>query len=73
MASTIDDIYDAYGTYDELELFTDAIKRWDINRIDQLPEYMKLCYKALLDVMKKLRMRCPRKEDHTLFTLQRMR
>ncbi|KAL4619518.1 hypothetical protein ACB092_06G084800 [Castanea dentata] len=54
MASTIDDIYDAYGTYDELELFTDAIKRWDINRIDQLPEYMKLCYKALLDVYEEI-------------------
>ncbi|KAL4619516.1 hypothetical protein ACB092_06G084700 [Castanea dentata] len=54
MASTIDDIYDAYGTYDELELFTGAIKRWDINRIDQLPEYMKLCYKALLDVYEEI-------------------
>ncbi|KAL4619514.1 hypothetical protein ACB092_06G084500 [Castanea dentata] len=54
MASTIDDIYDAYGTYEELELFADAIKRWDINRIDQLPEYMKLCYKALLDVYEEI-------------------
>ncbi|XP_075671447.1 putative terpene synthase 2 [Castanea sativa] len=54
MASTIDDIYDAYGTYEELELFTDAIKRWDINCIDQLPEYMKLCYKALLHVYEEI-------------------
>ncbi|KAL9454270.1 hypothetical protein AB3S75_009796 [Citrus x aurantiifolia] len=34
----------------ELELFTSAIERWDINAIDQLPEYMKLCYRALIDV-----------------------
>ncbi|KAL0001134.1 hypothetical protein SO802_014915 [Lithocarpus litseifolius] len=54
MASTIDDIYDAYGTYEELELFTGAIKRWDINCIDQLPEYMKLCYKAHLDVYEEI-------------------
>ncbi|KAK7822081.1 putative terpene synthase 2 [Quercus suber] len=54
MASTIDDIYDAYGTYEEIELFTDAIKRWDINCIDQIPEYMKLCYKALLDVYEEI-------------------
>ncbi|KAH9755851.1 alpha-humulene/(-)-(E)-beta-caryophyllene synthase [Citrus sinensis] len=26
------------------------ISRWDISAIDQLPEYMKLCYRALLDV-----------------------
>ncbi|KAL5804320.1 hypothetical protein ACOSQ3_031120 [Xanthoceras sorbifolium] len=50
MTSIIDDIYDVYGTIEELELFTSAIERWDISAIDQLPEYMKLCYKALLDV-----------------------
>ncbi|CAL5444600.1 unnamed protein product [Camellia sinensis] len=33
----IDDIYDVYGT-------------WEISAIDQLPEYMKPCYQALLDV-----------------------
>ncbi|KAH9783272.1 alpha-humulene/(-)-(E)-beta-caryophyllene synthase [Citrus sinensis] len=26
------------------------ISRWDINAIDQLPEYMKLCYRALINV-----------------------
>ncbi|XP_059444040.1 (-)-germacrene D synthase-like isoform X2 [Corylus avellana] len=50
MTSIIDDIYDVYGTLEELELFTEAIERWDIGVIDQLPEYMKVCYRALLDV-----------------------
>ncbi|KAK9209524.1 hypothetical protein WN944_001891 [Citrus x changshan-huyou] len=50
MTSIIDDIYDVYGKFEELELFTSAIERWDISAIDQLPEYMKLCYRALLDV-----------------------
>nr|AIO10965.1 TPS02 [Liquidambar formosana]AMD82310.1 trans-beta-guaiene synthase [Liquidambar formosana] len=50
MTSVIDDIYDAYGTFEELELFTEAIERWDINFLDQLPEYMKFVYQALLDV-----------------------
>ncbi|KAM3742147.1 hypothetical protein ACB098_07G049100 [Castanea mollissima] len=54
MASIIDDIYDAYGTHEELELFIDAIKRWDISCIDQLPKYMKLCYKVLLDVFEEI-------------------
>ncbi|XP_034677074.1 valencene synthase-like [Vitis riparia] len=54
MTSIIDDIYDAYGTFEELELFTKAIERWDINSIDHLPEYMKHCYVALLEVYKEI-------------------
>ncbi|KAE8077313.1 hypothetical protein FH972_015885 [Carpinus fangiana] len=47
LITQIDDIYDVYGTLDELELFTDAIERWDTNAIDQLPYYMKLCFLSL--------------------------
>ncbi|THF93978.1 hypothetical protein TEA_028451 [Camellia sinensis var. sinensis] len=50
LTSIIDDIYDVYGTLEELALFTNAIERWEISAIDQLPEYMKPCYQALLDV-----------------------
>ncbi|KAL6316967.1 hypothetical protein AAG906_024505 [Vitis piasezkii] len=54
MTSTMDDIYDAYGTFEELKLFTAAIERWEINSIDHLPEYMKHFYVALLDVYKEI-------------------
>ncbi|KAL3752983.1 hypothetical protein ACJRO7_000389 [Eucalyptus globulus] len=37
MVSLIDDIYDIYGTPEELELLTDFILRWDITNIDKLP------------------------------------
>ncbi|KAL5804321.1 hypothetical protein ACOSQ3_031121 [Xanthoceras sorbifolium] len=50
MASILDDTYDAYGTYEELKLFTDAIQRWDINTIYVLPKYMKHLYRSILDV-----------------------
>ncbi|KAJ6969907.1 valencene synthase-like [Populus alba x Populus x berolinensis] len=50
MASIIDDIYDVYGTLEELELFTEAIDRWDTKSMHQLPDYMKICYEALLNV-----------------------
>ncbi|KAL4355541.1 hypothetical protein GQ457_06G022140 [Hibiscus cannabinus] len=52
LISILDDIYDAYGTYEELEIFTKAIHRWDINCIDQLPDYMKVWYKEALNVYK---------------------
>ncbi|KAF5478802.1 hypothetical protein F2P56_005332 [Juglans regia] len=54
MASTIDDIYDAYGTLEELEIFTETIERWEIGTIDQLPQYMQICYRALLDIFKEI-------------------
>ncbi|XP_058210693.1 tricyclene synthase EBOS, chloroplastic-like isoform X3 [Rhododendron vialii] len=45
--TTIDDVYDVYGSLDELELFTAAVHRWDIEAVETLPDYMKLCFLAL--------------------------
>ncbi|XP_016462859.1 (-)-camphene/tricyclene synthase, chloroplastic-like [Nicotiana tabacum] len=51
MATVIDDIYDVYGTLDELELFTRAVERMDLKAIDHLPDYMKVCYLALFNTL----------------------
>nr|AGB05616.1 sesquiterpene synthase 7 [Valeriana officinalis] len=48
LISLIDDTYDSYGTFEELALFTDAAQRWDINAIDQLPEYMRPIFRELI-------------------------
>ncbi|XP_038901092.1 terpene synthase 10-like isoform X2 [Benincasa hispida] len=47
LITMIDDVYDVYGTLDELKLFTNTIERWDIAAMDQLPEYMKQCFFTL--------------------------
>ncbi|CAL5376190.1 unnamed protein product [Camellia sinensis] len=54
LASVIDDIYDVYGTPEELQLFTDAIERWEEAAISDLPEYMQVCFEALSDVMNEM-------------------
>ncbi|KAH1048650.1 hypothetical protein J1N35_039434 [Gossypium stocksii] len=46
----IDDIFDVYGTLDELTLFVQVVERWDYAASDKLPYYMKICFKALDDI-----------------------
>ncbi|CAL5423460.1 unnamed protein product [Camellia sinensis] len=49
LITTIDDVYDVYGTLEELELFTNAVERWDVSAIEQLPDYMKICFLTLFN------------------------
>ncbi|CAN8274846.1 unnamed protein product [Cochlearia groenlandica] len=49
LITTIDDIYDIYGTLEELQLFTSIVEKWDVNRLEELPKYMKLCFLCLVN------------------------
>ncbi|KAL9254378.1 (-)-drimenol synthase-like protein, partial [Drosera capensis] len=54
IVSTIDDLYDAYGTSEELELLTRAIQRWDRSCTNEIPKYMNLGFEPLLDIFEEL-------------------
>ncbi|GLJ05582.1 hypothetical protein SUGI_0020720 [Cryptomeria japonica] len=54
IATYIDDIYDTYGTFDEVKLLTEAIKKWDPTSIDHLPEYMQILYLALHETVNEM-------------------
>ncbi|KAI8011439.1 hypothetical protein LOK49_LG06G01511 [Camellia lanceoleosa] len=54
LITTIDDVYDVYGSLDELELFTAAVERWDINAVETLPDYTKLCFLALYNTVNEM-------------------
>ncbi|KAL8231083.1 hypothetical protein R6Q57_000861 [Mikania cordata] len=50
METLLDDTYDAYGTLKELEIFTEALKKWSITCLDDLPKNMNLIYQMLLEM-----------------------
>lgn len=50
----LDDTYDAYGTYKELENFTKAIQRWSVTCLNELPENMKLVYQILMKLFEEM-------------------
>lgn len=54
LVTIVDDIYDVYGTLDELEVFTNTIQRWDINALDGLPEYMRICFLAVFNTVNEM-------------------
>ncbi|CAL5435401.1 unnamed protein product [Camellia sinensis] len=54
LATCVDDVYDAYGTLDELQLFTTAIDRWDVNAVEHLPDYMKICFLGLFNTINEM-------------------
>ncbi|XP_076905292.1 (E)-beta-ocimene synthase, chloroplastic-like [Bidens hawaiensis] len=51
LITVIDDIYDIYGSLDELEIFTDVVKRWDINATDHMPKYLQISFGALFNTI----------------------
>ncbi|KAK3433320.1 hypothetical protein EUGRSUZ_D00864 [Eucalyptus grandis] len=59
----IDDVYDLYGSLEELECFTSAITRRDSEQIQQLPECMKVCFRALNDVIHEIAYDIGKDED----------
>ncbi|KAL4360581.1 hypothetical protein GQ457_04G005450 [Hibiscus cannabinus] len=50
LVSILDDSFDAYGTPQELQRLTDALKRWEIDALDELQDYTRVICKAVLDV-----------------------
>ncbi|XP_016495043.2 alpha-farnesene synthase [Nicotiana tabacum] len=47
----IDDVYDIYGSLAQVQQFTRAIKKWDPNEVEGLPECMQICFRSLHDTI----------------------
>ncbi|KAL3754533.1 hypothetical protein ACJRO7_001729 [Eucalyptus globulus] len=47
MITLMDDVYDVFGSWEELQLLTKFIERWDISQIDKLPLTIRTCFLAM--------------------------
>ncbi|KAL8130133.1 hypothetical protein V2J09_019288 [Rumex salicifolius] len=45
----VDDLFDVYGDLHHLSLFTQAINRWDLAAVEELPEHMRSTWRAIFD------------------------
>ncbi|KAK9735296.1 hypothetical protein RND81_04G196800 [Saponaria officinalis] len=55
ICSILDDTYDVYGTPLELQLFTQAVQRWDSSAEDEFPaEYMKITFREMIKVYREM-------------------
>ncbi|KAJ4981749.1 hypothetical protein NE237_032586 [Protea cynaroides] len=64
----IDDIYDIYGTLDEIQQFTDAVERWDDKKIEDLPNYMKICFVALYEMTDEITSSIQKDQNRNIMT-----
>ncbi|KAL3329417.1 hypothetical protein AABB24_036485, partial [Solanum stoloniferum] len=50
----VDDTFDAYATFDELVLFTNAIERCDISAMESVPPNLRHIYKVLMEFLNEI-------------------
>ncbi|CAI9087804.1 OLC1v1021978C2 [Oldenlandia corymbosa var. corymbosa] len=50
----IDDVYDIYGSLEELECFTNAVEMWSPGEVKDLPECIKICFWALFNTTQEI-------------------
>ncbi|KAG6431209.1 hypothetical protein SASPL_109286 [Salvia splendens] len=54
LVTIMDYTYDNYATYEEDDLFTLILDRWNLNEIDVLPDFMKVAYRFILSIYEDL-------------------
>ncbi|PWA34769.1 (E)-beta-ocimene synthase, chloroplastic [Artemisia annua] len=54
LITTIDDIYDVHGSLNELKVFINAVKRWDIKAMENMPEYLQIGFLALYNTINEM-------------------
>nr|QWV53995.1 kaurene synthase-like 4 [Chamaecyparis formosensis] len=50
----LDDLFDAHASFDQVKLFTEAVKRWDLSLLEYFTTDMKICYLGLYNTVNQL-------------------
>ncbi|KAH9321010.1 hypothetical protein KI387_015649 [Taxus chinensis] len=50
----LDDLYDKSTSHEDIKLFNEEFNRWDLNKLDQIPEHIKICYMGLYNTINEL-------------------
>nr|M4HYP3.1 RecName: Full=Monofunctional isopimaradiene synthase, chloroplastic; Short=PcmIso1; Flags: Precursor [Pinus contorta]AFU73866.1 monofunctional isopimaradiene synthase [Pinus contorta] len=50
----LDDLYDAHGSVEDIKLFNEAVKRWDLFLLDRMPEHIKICFLGLYNLVNEI-------------------
>ncbi|CAN6841950.1 unnamed protein product [Brassica oleracea] len=69
--TALDDVYDAYGTKEELEIFTHALEKWLPEAPTGIPDSMKHFYRVIVDFYEKLSMILRRKGGQAVASILR--
>jgi len=54
VGAVLDDLYDTHGTMDELKTITEAVRRWDLSLIDDLPDNIKIPFQFFFNTANEL-------------------
>jgi isoprene synthase len=54
LITILDDIYDVHGSLDELKVLTSAVKRWDIDAMKHMTEYLQVGFLALYNTVNEM-------------------
>ncbi|KAI3964748.1 hypothetical protein MKX01_034059 [Papaver californicum] len=51
LLTAINDMHDIYASPDDVLRFSDAIERWDVNTLEDLSYFMKICFMAIFSLL----------------------
>jgi hypothetical protein len=63
-AVILDDLYDSNGSVEDIQLFTEAVKRWDLFLLDRMPEHIKICFLGLYNLVNEIAEEGRKKQGH---------
>nr|AFU73872.1 putative monofunctional diterpene synthase [Pinus contorta] len=60
----LDDLYDTHASLENINLFNEAFKRWDLSLLDRMQEHMKICFLALYNLVNEIAQEGRERQGH---------